>query len=225
MGDNHRNKRIKCVICAKEYSNKKFCCPKCKYPALSFSKKAAKQIARIEAYKQDSGYGAQVISKPEAIIQVDAQVTDTKPSLPDNTSEKKSVKDQPYYPFFVLSLFLAVGFGLMDGSFFDFNVMTASYYTYYEAGNQFMQCCMSYTGLAFLLMCLAYRKAPLLVSLVMIMIMIACETFNVLDTAALYHINGSSISLILSHLLILIPALWTAVLLLTALRAPSNQEK
>lgn len=59
MNVNLSNKRIKCTVCGKEYGLNELHCPKCSYPALSFSNKAAKAAVRIDNYKLKKGYKKQ----------------------------------------------------------------------------------------------------------------------------------------------------------------------
>lgn len=57
MGGNLNNKRIKCTICGMEYELDKWCCPKCKFPALSLSSDIEKKTRNMMAVKDEQGFG------------------------------------------------------------------------------------------------------------------------------------------------------------------------
>lgn len=48
-------KKIKCVVCGTRYSLRDNCCPKCNYPAFSFSSKTNNKRGIIRAYKKSVG--------------------------------------------------------------------------------------------------------------------------------------------------------------------------
>lgn len=237
MDGNLNNKRIKCTICGTEYGLGKYCCPKCKYPALSFTRKTATQNGCIKSYKIEKGYE----KKQTASIETDKKDAVKKQTASIETGKKDAVKKQtssiktdknppdkrdkadPYYPFFWIAVFLAGLFGLFDGSFFDINVLNF-YNDHYLGLHQQMQCYMSYSGLAFIIMSFLYSKSRKLIGTILMLIMISCEGFNIVDSIALYHLHdGAIISMGLSHMLILVPIIWTIALLIQDMFAPSKQ--
>ena len=237
MGGNLNNKRIKCTICGTEYGLGKYCCPKCKYPALSFTRKTATQNGCIKSYKIEKGYEKKQIAsrdtdkrntvkKQVASIetgQKDAVKKQTSSIKTDKKNTDKIDKVGSNLPFFWIAVFLAGFLGLLDGSFFDINVLNF-YNDQYLGLHQQMECYMSYSGLAFIVVCFLYEKSRKLVGTILMLIMISCEVFDIVDSIALYHLHdGAIISMVLSHMFILVPIIWTIALLIQDMFAPSKQ--
>ncbi len=59
---------------------------------------------------------------------------------------------------------------------------------------------------------------------ILILIMISCEGFNIVDSMAIHHLHDDAIvSMVLSHMLILVPIIWTIAFLIQDMFAPSKQ--